>query len=110
MAKIFGPRRGVFVDVSSLPASEREPLSSRELEGFETLDLVYRAACAVLYNYVPMSGHPGGSISSGRFVAGLLYDAMDYDLSRPERDDADVISYAARTSHAECVRWIRRSR
>ena len=95
MAMAFGPRRGVFVDVGALPASEREPLSPQELEAFEALDLVYRAACAILYNYVPMSGHPGGSISSGRFVAGLLFDAMDYDLSRPERDDADVVSYAA---------------
>jgi transketolase len=95
MAMAFGPRRGDFVDVGALPAEEREPLASRELEAFEALDLVYRAACAILYNYVPMSGHPGGSISSGRFVAGLLFDAMDYDLSRPERDDADVVSYAA---------------
>jgi transketolase len=42
-----------------------------------------------------MSGHPGGSISSGRFVASTLFDAMDYDLSDPDREDADVISYAA---------------
>lgn len=95
MAMLFGPRRGVFVDVGALPPAEREPLSRRQLEAFEAMDLVYRAACAILYNYVPMSGHPGGSISSGRFVAGLLFDAMDYDLSRPERDDADIVSYAA---------------
>ncbi|MHC5024322.1 MAG: hypothetical protein ACYTGG_10505, partial [Planctomycetota bacterium] len=42
-----------------------------------------------------MSGHPGGSISSGRFVAALLYDGMDYDVSDPDREDADIISYAA---------------
>lgn len=95
MAMAFGPRRGVFVDVGALPSSERQPLSPRELEAFEALDLVYRAACAILYNYVPMSGHPGGSISSGRLAAGLLFDAMDYDLSRPGRDDADIVSYAA---------------
>ncbi len=58
-------------------------------------DLVYRSLCAVLYNYVPMSGHPGGSISSGRFVAGILFDAMDYDVSNPDREDADICSYAA---------------
>jgi len=29
-------------------------------------------------------GHPGGSISSGRFVTGLLFDAMDYDVARPD--------------------------
>jgi transketolase len=49
----------------------------------------------VLFNYVPTSGHPGGSISSGRFVSGLLFDAMAYDISDPDRNDADLISYAA---------------
>ena len=62
---------------------------------FDTLDLFYRTLCAVMYNYVPLSGHPGGSISSGRFVMRLLFDAMDYDLARPERRDADIVSYAA---------------
>ncbi|MGD8414861.1 MAG: hypothetical protein PVF33_11545, partial [Candidatus Latescibacterota bacterium] len=56
---------------------------------------IYRSLCALMYNYVPMSGHPGGSISSGRFVAGIMYDAADYDLADPLRDDADMISYAA---------------
>ena len=37
---------------------------------------------------VPTSGHPGGSISSGRFVAGILFDTLDYDLSQPDREDA----------------------
>lgn len=44
---------------------------------------------------MPTSGHPGGSISSGHFVAGILFDALDYDLSQPDRADADIISYAA---------------
>jgi transketolase len=48
-----------------------------------------------MYNYAPVSGHPGGSISSGRFVARLLFDSMDYDLAEPDRQDADIISYAA---------------
>jgi transketolase len=91
----FGPRRGTFVDVTTLSAPVQEPLSSEQIEAFEALDLLYRALCAILYNYVPMSGHPGGSISSGRFVAGLLFDGMDYDVSRPDREDADILSYAA---------------
>ncbi|MBM3200428.1 hypothetical protein FJZ53_05815, partial [Candidatus Woesearchaeota archaeon] len=62
---------------------------------FENFDLIYRSLCAMLYNYVPMSGHPGGSISSGRFVSGLLFNSMDYDISNPDREDADIISYAA---------------
>ena len=85
----FGPRRAV------VRTAEGEPLESRELRAFETLDVAYRSLCAMLYNYAPMSGHPGGSISSGRFVASLLFDSMDYDVSRPERDDADILSYAA---------------
>jgi transketolase len=86
----FGPRRAVVCDVP-----ENEPLTPRELAAFETLDAAYRSLCAMLYNYAPMSGHPGGSISSGRFVAALLFDTMGYDLARPDRDDADVLSYAA---------------
>src|SRR5688500_7747552 len=49
----------------------------------------------MLYNFAPLSGHPGGSISSGRIVASLLFGTMDYDLSDPAREDADVLSYAA---------------
>src|SRR5512146_1592377 len=59
------------------------------------LDQLYRSVCSMLYNYVPMSGHPGGSISSGRFVASLLFGPIDYDVSWPDRPDADVVSYAA---------------
>ena len=95
MECVFGPRRAVCVDVGPAATAAEAPLSAAELAPFETLDLVYRSLCALLYNYVPMSGHPGGSISSGRFVAGALFDALDYDLGDPDRDDADIISYAA---------------
>jgi transketolase N-terminal domain/subunit len=71
------------------------PLPEHELRAFETLDTAYRALCAMLYNYAPLSGHPGGSISSGRIVEQLLFGTMDYDVARPDRDDADVLSYAA---------------
>ena len=49
----------------------------------------------MLYNYVPTSGHPGGSISSGRFVSGIVFNSLDYDVADPDRADADIISYAA---------------
>jgi transketolase len=75
--------------------SEDGPLAPNELAAFETLDLFYRTLCAMLYNYVPTSGHPGGSISSGRQVAGILFDNLDYDLGAPDREDADILSYAA---------------
>jgi transketolase len=56
---------------------------------------MYRSLCAMLYNYVPTSGHPGGSISSGRFVSGVIFNHLDYDVANPDRADADIISYAA---------------
>jgi transketolase len=92
MSIAFGPRRAEWV---KLPDPRPTPLSAEELARFEAFDLVYRSLCALLYNYVPQSGHPGGSISSGRIVAGVLFDAMDYELTRPDREDADIISYAA---------------
>jgi transketolase len=90
----LGPRRGTYVDVTDVLA-DAPPLTTDDVAHLETVDLVYRSLCALLYNYVPMSGHPGGSISSGRIVAALLFDTMAYDLSRPDREDADIISYAA---------------
>ena len=88
----FGSHRGIYIDVGALSDS---PLSPQDVEAFELLDMVYRSLCAMMYNYVPQSGHPGGSISSGRFVAALLFDTMDYDFSDPLSKEADIISYAA---------------
>ncbi len=92
MSIAFGPRRAEWIKVAE---PESAPLTSEELARLEAFDLVYRSLCALLYNYVPQSGHPGGSISSGRIVAGVLFDAMDYELAQPHREDADIISYAA---------------
>jgi transketolase len=91
MSITFGTRRAEWVKVEDVPP----PLAAFDLARFEAVDLFYRSLCALLYNYVPMSGHPGGSISSGRFVAGILFDAMDYELAQPDRADADIVSYAA---------------
>jgi transketolase len=94
MAFTFGPRRAVYVDITEV-MPPGGPLSPAELRHFEAFDLLYRSLCALLFNYVPASGHPGGSISSGRAVAAALFDAMDYELGDPERPDADLVSYAA---------------
>src|SRR6516162_2824061 len=91
----FGPRRGGFINAADRVFEEGWPLDEATVEQLEAFDLIYRTLCAVMYNYVPLSGHPGGSISSGRFVARLLFDTMDYDLAQPNRQDADIISYAA---------------
>jgi transketolase len=95
MAFVLGSRRGETIGVDAATPPAPPSLANEGRWQFEELDLLYRSLCAILYNYVPMSGHPGGSISSGRIVAGLLFGAMDYDLSRPDRADADVLSYAA---------------
>ena len=91
MSIAFGTRRAEWVKLADVPP----PLAAEDLARFEAVDLFYRSLCALLYNYVPMSGHPGGSISSGRFVAGILFDAMDYELAKPDRAEADIVSYAA---------------
>jgi transketolase len=93
MEMAFGRRRGRLIDATE--SAGGPPLEQADREHFESFDLIYRSLCAMLYNYVPTSGHPGGSISSGRIVAGLLFDAMDYDVADPDRPDADVLSYAA---------------
>lgn len=95
MALAFGPRRGTYIDISEEMKTAGKPLPADEAQHFETFDLIYRSLCALLYNYVPTSGHPGGSISSGRFIAGIVFDSMDYDVSNPDREDADILSYAA---------------
>jgi len=88
-------RRSTCIDICDEMEPARPPLSAAELQRFEAFDLVYRSLCALMFNYVPTSGHPGGSISSGPIVAGLLFDVLDYDPSDPDRLDADIVSYAA---------------
>jgi transketolase len=95
MAFCFGPRRGLWIDIGEELKSGPGPLAPEEVARFEAFDLMYRSLCSLLFNYVPTSGHPGGSISSGRVVAALLFDTMDYDLSCPDREGADLISYSA---------------
>ena len=86
----LGPRRGIYVDIS-----REAPTDGAGIGHLEQLDLTYRSLCAMLFNYVPTSGHPGGSISSGRFLSAILFDSMAYDVSDPDREDADLVSFAA---------------
>lgn len=95
MVFMLGPRRGTYLDIMEELKHGEAPISSEQVQLLENFDLIYRSLCTMLFNYVPTSGHPGGSISAGRFVAGLLLGAMDYDISRPDREDADLISFAA---------------
>lgn len=90
----FGERRGRYYDANDI-IQHGNPLSGEEVRLFERLDTLYRTLCAVMYNYVPTSGHPGGSISSGRFVQSLIYSILDFDIGNPQREDQDLIVYAA---------------
>ena len=69
-------------------------LPTEEGDSLLFFDLCYRTLCAVMFNHAS-SGHPGGSISSGRFVQSLLFNQMNYDFSNPMDRSADIISYAA---------------
>jgi len=91
----LGERRAIVLDISDTTPEQTPPLDPDELRAFTEFDQIYRTLCALMYNYVPMSGHPGGSISSGRFVELIIFASLDYDFSDPERPDADLISYAA---------------
>ena len=84
--------RGIqFIDISkeTVPA-----LDGKEAEAYEHFDLSYRSLCSVMFNHAA-SGHPGGSVSSGRIVEQLIFDQMRYDFNKPEDRRADIISYAA---------------
>ncbi len=95
---ILGPRRGIHVPVTELLAEGHlpgPPPPDELIADLERFDLLYRTLCAVLYNFVPTSGHPGGSISSGRIVASLLFEGLDYDMANPDHPANDMLVYAA---------------
>lgn len=91
----FSKKRSAYADVTDFLNHESCVLDLQEKEQLEKLDIIYRALVAILYNFVPSSGHPGGSISSGRIVSSLIYKMMAYELAAPHRLDADILSYAA---------------
>jgi len=91
MSRTFGPRRGVWIEVTEPEAGIAGDAGLKHLTDF---DLVYRSLCAALFNFA-QSGHPGGSVSSGRIVAAALLQSMDYDIGDPNRRDADILSYSA---------------
>lgn len=79
---------------SSLDPNGDFALPSEDKDSLEFFDLCYRTLCAVMFNHAS-SGHPGGSISSGRIVESLIFNHMNYDFSNPMDRSADIISYAA---------------
>lgn len=89
----LSPKRGVFIRVADHLEGFDWKESERSL--WDKINLIYRTLCGVLYNFVPTSGHPGGSISSGHIVQALIFRSMDYDFSDPDRLENDLLSYAA---------------
>jgi transketolase len=75
--------------------SAQYKLQDDEIKAYEDIDVIYRALVAVLYNFAPLSGHPGGSVSSGRIAQGLVFSSMDYDFFDPVRENSDLLVYAA---------------
>lgn len=91
----FTSKRASYWDVTDYLNDSAYSLNANDLENLESIDEIYRALVALLFNYVPNSGHPGGSISSGRIVEHLIYKQMAYSLACPHDKKADIISYAA---------------
>jgi hypothetical protein len=59
-------RRGLYLETEDCLREGLE-LPADESMAFEELDLIHCSLVALLHNRVATSGHPGGSISSGRF-------------------------------------------
>jgi len=78
----------------SIDSGAGSTLPDLDNDSLEFLDLCYRTLCAIMFNHAS-SGHPGGSVSSGRIVESLIYNRMNYDISNPMDRSADIISYSA---------------
>ncbi len=109
----FGPRRAQYLDARELVGRARRSTRRRSTH-LETFDRVYRSlvrdACTTTCR---SPGHPGGSISSGRFVQALLFDALDYDLvaARPRmtRTSSRTRRATRRSACTRCGRCATRS-
>ncbi|MGA9574858.1 MAG: hypothetical protein WBS20_13020 [Lysobacterales bacterium] len=86
--------KGRGTEFISLDPDAKFSMPAKDGDSFEFYDLIYRTLCAVMFNHAS-SGHPGGSISSGRIVESLIFNQMDYDFSNPMDRSADILSYAA---------------
>ncbi|NOZ87493.1 MAG: hypothetical protein GXP49_14725 [Deltaproteobacteria bacterium] len=88
-------RRSLWLDITKVASELMGKIDDEKLALLEEIDMLYRTLCGVLYNFVPTSGHPGGSISSGRIVESLIFENMDYNITDPDEPSADLLCYAA---------------
>ncbi len=91
----FGPRRAVFAVATDLEPGRDGALDAGQEACLDRFDLASRTLAAILFNFATCSGHPGGSISMGRILAGLLLRTMAYDIADPQGRAQDVVSLAA---------------
>lgn len=89
------PNRGQYYNIEEVLQNNRPVFDNKLLVALNQLDIIYRTLCGILFNYVPRSGHPGGSISSGHIIHALMYCSMDYNFSDPDALDADNLCYGA---------------
>lgn len=91
MTRAFGPRRATWIDVDR---PDESLATTDELSALTRLDLVYRSIVAIQFNFA-QSGHPGGSVSAGHIMTAALFETMEYDVGDPNRDDQDLLCFAA---------------
>ena len=91
MTRSFGPRRATWIEIGECDAELKDEKWLTHLTRFDEL---YRGVVATQFNF-HQSGHPGGSVSAGHIMSGLLFDSMDYDFRDPVRSDQDLLSFAA---------------
>ena len=87
-------KHGLYYKAENLLKDAALRINEDELNALNKLDVMYRSLCAILYNFA-QTGHPGGSISSGKIVQNLLFNQMAYNFKNPDEESADIISYAA---------------
>ena len=87
-------KQGLYYRAEKLLQEQALQINEDELNALNKLDVMYRSLCAILYNFA-QTGHPGGSISSGKIVQNLLFNQMAYNFKNPDEESADIISYAA---------------
>ncbi len=90
----MGPRRGVCMKMNARDDAGCG-IEDEDLAALERFDLIHRTLVALMYNFVPRSGHPGGSVSAGRIMQALLFVTMDTDVARPALLDQDCMVLGA---------------